>query len=260
MTEETLYREKYVAFIDMLGFSSLVRASAQSATKQAAIVEAIERLKDTACCNPETDLMITYFSDCLVISSNRTPAGLIGMLQSIVTIAENLLVVYVLIRGGLAVGDIHHDTRLVFGPGLLDAYDMERCKVKHPTVLVSNQVKSDFYDAGLGYCLVPDDIAPDLHYVHYLIGFSTYDPTPRNGRLILDGPAKLIRHFIAQRLSKNEGSIREKAEWLERYWNRTVGAKGILGCVDRVGDLPRPDAHPFRSRIAIVSRSSAANR
>ena len=259
MMDEMLYREKYVAFIDLLGFSNLVRASAESAAKQDAIVEAIGRLKDTACCNPATDLVITYFSDCLVISSSRTPAGLVGMLQSIKTIAENLLVVDVLVRGGLTLGSIHHDTQFMFGPGMLAAYDMERCEAKHPTILISPQVKADVDDAGLSYLVLHDNAEPDRHYVHYLISFSTYDPTPRNGLLILDGPAQLIRHFIARRLNADVGSTWAKAEWLERYWNETVGTVGFLGYVDRVADLPQPDAHPFRSRLAIVGQPPTAS-
>jgi hypothetical protein len=253
---EMLYREKYVAFIDMRGFSNLVRSAAQDAEKQARIVEAIERLKDTACCNPTIGLMITYFSDCVVLSSDRTPAGLFEMLQSIRTIAENLLVVDVMVRGGLAVGDIHHDERFMFGPGMLEAYDLERLHAKNPTILASEPVWADVEKAGLNELFVHDDAEPDRHLVHYLISFSSYDPTPRNGLLILDGPAKLVRHFVAQRLATDEGSVRVKAEWLERYWNETVGSVGFLGVVDRVADLATPDAFPFRSFRAIVANAA----
>lgn len=248
-----LYKEKYVAFIDLLGFSHLVRASAESAPKQAAIIEAIKRLKDTACCNSAIDLVITYFSDCLVLSSSRTPAGLFGILQSITTVAENLLVVNVLVRGGLTVGSIHHDSQFMFGPGMLAAYDMERCEARYPTILIAPEVKADVDDAGFSYMIMHDDAEPNRHYVHYLINFSTYNPTPRNGLLILDGQARLVRHFIARRLSTDEGRTLEKAEWLERYWNEMVGTAGFLGCVDRTTDLQKPDVHPFRSYLAMAA-------
>ncbi len=250
---EPLYQEKYVAFIDMLGFSHLVRAASGNADKQATILAAIERLKDTACTNSNIDLIITYFSDCLVISSARSPLGLYEMLQSIRTIAENLLVVDVLIRGGLTVGEVHHNGQFMFGPGMLDAYDMERHEAKHPTVLVSEIVRSDTLQAGLRPFLIFDDEEPERAYVHYLMAFANYDPTPQPGLMILDGPARLIRHFIAQRLASHEGTVREKAEWLEKYWNGSVGTVGVLGVVNRLGDLTRPDAHPFRSIRAIVA-------
>lgn len=249
---EALYERKYVAFIDLLGFSALVRTSAGSAEKQAAIVEAIGRLKDTACRNPATQLLVTYFSDCLVISSQHSPAGLHSMLLSIKTIVENLLVVDVLVRGGLAIGDIHHDDQFMFGPGMLEAYEIERDQARHPMVMVSPQVRSDVEQARFGHMLVHDSNESDRHYVHHLISFALYDPAPRAGLHILEGPAQLIRHYIARRISEDSGPVRAKAEWLERYWNETVGAAGVLGRVDREADLPRPDAHPFRSHLAIV--------
>jgi len=249
---EPLYQEKYVAFIDMLGFSHLVRAAAGDAEKQTNIIEAIRRLKDTACGNAATGLIVTYFSDCLVVSSDRTADGLYEMLQSIKIIAENLLVVDVMVRGGLTVGEIYHDDQFMFGPGMLEAYDMERCQTKHPTILVSEQVRADAAKAGLDPLLICDDEEPDRHYVHYLLAFSTYDATPRAGQMILDDPARLIRHFIARRLDTDQGAVLGKAVWLERYWNETVGVAGVLGAVDRVTDLPRPDAHSFRSIRAIV--------
>ena len=54
-----LYQDKYVAFIDMLGFSALVQESAADMSKLDEIAEAIDRLKNTACCNPATGLLFT---------------------------------------------------------------------------------------------------------------------------------------------------------------------------------------------------------
>ena len=250
---EPLYRVKYVAFVDMLGFSRLVRAAVGDADLQAKIVEVIERLKNTATNNPHIGLILTYFSDCVVLSSDRTPAGLFEMLHSIKAIAENLLVEDVLIRGGLTLGDIHHDGQFMFGPAMLEAYDMERCEANNPTVLVSDGVVGDIRAAGLEVFLVSDEDDPERRYLHYLLDFSLYDPTPRNGLMVRDGPAKLVRHYIASRLKHDTGSVRDKAVWLERYWNRTVAVAGVLGHVDREADLKRAeDAHPFRTRRVLL--------
>lgn len=125
-----LYQDKYVAFIDMLGFSALVQESAADMSKLDEIAEAIDRLKNTACCNPATGLLFTYFSDCIVISSSRSPAGLADILSCIRMLAENLLVVDILIRGGLTVGSIHHDSQMIFGP-VNDCYiDIHSFKVR----------------------------------------------------------------------------------------------------------------------------------
>lgn len=253
-----LYQDKYVAFIDMLGFSALVQESAADMSKLDEIAEAIDRLKNTACCNPATGLLFTYFSDCIVISSSRSPAGLADILSCIRMLAENLLVVDILIRGGLTVGSIHHDSQMIFGPAMLDAYRMECKEARNPMVLVSEEVRSDARAAGLSNLLTWDDEEPDRHYVHYLISYSAYDSNPRAGVVILDSQAALIRHFIAKRLLGAPGKILDKAEWMERYLNEKVATGGILGRVDRVADLVRPNARPFRSRLAVLAPQPGA--
>jgi len=251
-----LYREKYVAFIDMLGFSNLVLCSASDDAKKSRILEAIERLKDTACPNPATGMIITYFSDCIVLSSDRSPRGLVDMLDSIRVIAENLLVVDMLVRGGLTVGAIHHDSQFMFGPAMIEAYQMESKQAVHPTILVSAKVGADVDALGVCERLVHDDADPKRRYVNYLISFADYDPTPRAGTVILEGPAMLVRHYIARRLSQDTGKPLAKAQWLERYWNEIVGSKGVLGNVDQDSDRLAPTgAHPFRSRMFIAGKS-----
>jgi hypothetical protein len=41
-----------------------------------------------------------------------------------------------------------------------------------------------------------------------------------------------IKSFICQRLNKDTGSIREKAEWFQAYWNRTVAVNGFFGRIE----------------------------
>ncbi len=254
---EGLYQEKYVAFLDMLGFSNLVLASAKNQKGHTRIIEAIERLKDTACDNPAIGMITTYFSDCIVLSCERSPSGLAAMLQSLTIIAENLLVVDVLIRGGLTVGDVHHDRTFLFGPAMIEAYRMECNETTYPTILLNRTVRADIEAAGFEAHMVHDDAYPELYYLHYLINFERYDPTPRAGLLIMEEPALLVRHYIARRIAEDSGSPLDKALWLERYWNETVGVQGHLGMVDRAADLATPNARPFRSRNYIVGRNGA---
>lgn len=252
---EGLYQQKYVAFVDMLGFSNLVLASAEDQTSHARIIEAIERLKDTACDNPAIGMITTYFSDCIVLSCERSPRGLAEMLQNLTIIVENLLVVDVLARGGLTVGAVHHDRQFLFGPAMLEAYRMECGEAIHPTILLNPTARADIEAAGFEAYMVHDEPEPERYYLHYLINFALYDPTPRAGVHILDGPALLVRHYIARRIADDGGSPLAKALWLERYWNETVGVQGHLGMVDRAADLAIPDARPFRSRRFIAGGS-----
>jgi hypothetical protein len=250
-TNTEIYHEKYIAFIDMLGFSRMVLSAADDPAQRRTIIDSIERLKDTACDSPETGLLITYFSDCVVISSERSERGLFDIIRSITFIAENLLQIDVLVRGGLTVGSIHHSKDLMFGPGMLAAYEMERCRARHPCILVDDVVMADVMVAGCwtdGW-FFSDDEEPDRHYLHYLREFTDYDPTPRSGLLVRDGAARLVRHYIARRLQAEPGSVRDKAVWLKKYWNETVGVRGILGMVDEVSDLTDPGEAPYRTML-----------
>lgn len=247
------FRPKYVAFLDMLGFTALVRSAPGDDGKLKEIIEAISRLRNTAASNPRLGMHTTSFSDCIVISADRTQAGLLEMLQSIKTIAENLLVVGMFLRGGLAVGELCHDLQYMFGPGMIEAYDLER-SARIPAVLVSAEVYKDILAAGLEVFIAKESAPSGHHHVHYLVQFEFYENIPEPGLLILDGPALLVRHYIAAGLVSGDASIREKAEWMEGYWNATVATKGCLGSVDREHDKELPKgAHPFRSVRAIIA-------
>lgn len=232
------YREKYVAFVDMLGFSALVQSTADDPKKRAKIVAAMDRLSVSTCENPALGMNLTYFSDCIVISTDLTEAGLYEILESLTTIAENLLQIDILVRGGLTLGNIHHDGQFMFGPAMLEAYGMECRETIFPTILVSESVKADCdrYSWG-GLCLVHDSEQPERQFVHYLRRFDDYDPTPVAGKVLLDKPAKLIRHYIAKRLAGPPGAVRDKAVWLKTYWDDTAGKSTVLGKVNPVADL-----------------------
>jgi hypothetical protein len=70
------YREKYVAFLDLLGFRALVTKIGQDVLERHRVVEALKVVRDTLCQNPAIDLRFTHFSDCIVLSAERTPHAL----------------------------------------------------------------------------------------------------------------------------------------------------------------------------------------
>lgn len=67
------YREKYVAFLDLLGFSGLVNKVGEDVLERHRVVEALKLVRDTLTQDPKIDLRFTYFSDCIVVSVERSP-------------------------------------------------------------------------------------------------------------------------------------------------------------------------------------------
>jgi len=46
----------------------------------------------------------------------------------------------VFVRRGISIGPLYHDTNVVFGPALVEAYKLESRIAKFPRILVSDQV------------------------------------------------------------------------------------------------------------------------
>lgn len=249
------YREKYVAFIDMLGFGQRVKASAHDPVERKAIIEAIEHLRSTATPNPHVGLLITYFSDCIVISADETPRGLFCLFQAITFIADNLIQRDVLIRGGIAHGGMYHDDDLCFGPAMVAAYELESVHADVPRILFDKRVESDADAYGFSpVWIIFDDKDPkQWRHLNYLLHYTAYDAVPRVGGLVQTEPAMLIRHYIAKRLVSPNEKVRAKGEWMRQYWDELVAINGVLPAIDIETDIEKPDAMPSKIKLYMMA-------
>jgi len=142
------YRQSYVAFLDLLGFKAAVDEADSDPAKQSFILEILHLVKDTLCENPHTRMRLSYFSDCLIASVDRTPRGLYELIVSISTLTVNLLQRDVLVRGGLAAGGAHHSDGFVYGKAVNKAVIMET-RAEYPRTLLSSEAVSDAKEYGL---------------------------------------------------------------------------------------------------------------
>lgn len=132
--QEIKYEDKFVAFVDILGFKEIVTNSAARDDPKS-VARMIRRLgseDDIAlyrgygaevCPTSEkrsADLAmrISQVSDCVVVSAEVSPAGAINIVNFCRKIAERLLLREgVLCQGYLTRGKIVHDGMMFFGPG-----------------------------------------------------------------------------------------------------------------------------------------------
>ena len=77
------YRERYVAFLDLLGFKVLVEHAETDQIERERLTEAVDRLRRTLCNNPAIGMRFTYFSDCIMVTAERSPRGLWELLTSL---------------------------------------------------------------------------------------------------------------------------------------------------------------------------------
>lgn len=136
MSEEM--QNKVVAFIDILGFKNIV----ENTEKAFSIVNIIsnikkEKLKIIKEVN-NTGIEITWFSDCIVISSFIEE--LTTLLEILTQIQSELIKQGILIRGGIEFGECFHKNEKLFGMAMNRAYEIESKISIVPRIVLSKNL------------------------------------------------------------------------------------------------------------------------
>jgi hypothetical protein len=238
------YREKYVVFLDLLGFRELVKKIGKDVLERHRVVEALKLVRDTLCQNPAIDLRFTHFSDCIVLSAEHTAHALWEIFQSIELLTFNLLQYDVFVRGGLSVGLTHHSKDFVFGTAVTEAYELESKKSSGPLVLLSPEVAQDAMKLGPDFTQWLKEDGPARYFVNYLMRYAEYTSERQVGKVILEYPAKRIAYFISQRLNNDEDGVLKKAQWFQTYWNGTLAVRGVLPRIETGATLTKIEEGP----------------
>jgi hypothetical protein len=231
---DSVYSERYVAFVDILGFSAHVRQSEHSLSEAQKLVNIMDRISNRWA---DKGLLITHtvlgddfksqsFSDCTVLSEAATPKGLHYLLLMVTQFALDLLANGFLFRGGIAKGALHHSNNAVFGPAFLRAYDLEKNVAEYPRIIVDQDTHQDFK-------LHPSPetfdkyTRPDLRHADdgpvYVDIFSSFKFPER-----LPERVEAYRNDCRDHIqAKLDASIYvpahyKKLQWLAGVWNKTV--------------------------------------
>jgi hypothetical protein len=81
---------------------------------------------------------MTAFSDCYVLSEVFPAWHVVAAVQAL---GSRLLAEGILTRGGVVQGGAYHNGRVLFGPGIVEAYNLEREVAKYPRIVVSEEVR-----------------------------------------------------------------------------------------------------------------------
>lgn len=140
---EMAFKDKFVAFVDILGFKEIVRSAeagkGRSLTEIQALCAELAREQDQSVIKtygpricPESsklqndlDFRVTQISDCVIVSAESSPAGLINVVGHCWSSAINLLPKGIMVRGYITRGNIYHDGLKFFGTGYVQAYERE---------------------------------------------------------------------------------------------------------------------------------------
>lgn len=251
MSQSDAYQNRVVAFLDILGFSRLV-AEADDPGLRAAILGAVRVMRDTLAPNEVSDFRFTQFSDCTVLSARLDTYGCNLVMTGAIMLAVNLLNRGLLLRGGIAVGNMIHTSEVMFGPGFLAAFGKD-AQGAMPRIAVDDSLVDEIAswpnDFGLESLIRRDpyDLRSILHILH---DYEIYDAVPRPGGLALEGNAAMLAEMIASQCYSCEHAAPVVAKWIwmERYWNESVSANGILSKTDEFAAKIKGQIHAADAR------------
>ncbi len=139
----TPFSERVVAFIDILGFESLVRNLEKDERLHQRLQYALHRIKSLKInsLNEETaqkDLEMSVFSDCIAISADSDNHH--GVVWTAIHLQSSLLVLGILTRGGISIGKLVHEDDILYGEGMIKAYRLESKAAIYPRILIDRDI------------------------------------------------------------------------------------------------------------------------
>lgn len=158
------YERRIVCFIDILGFSGIIKSTTKS-DKNAQVVldkvcNALELLRRYCDKMAEFQITTTQFSDSIVISFpwNKDDWHMLAVFKSIKIIQILLLYQFDLqLRGGIVIGEIVHTDKLLVGPAMISAYELESKCANSPRIVLDPKVS-------YRYNILKNSAKKDIHF------------------------------------------------------------------------------------------------
>lgn len=138
------FSNKFVAFVDILGFKEMIKNSESGSGRDLTSIlnllqmlgnqelqEGVFKYGPSLCpCSDritkDLDYRVTQISDCVIISAEKSPSGILQVIQHCWLTAFKLLNEGILCRGYVTMGSIFHAEGQVIGTAYNSAYEKER--------------------------------------------------------------------------------------------------------------------------------------
>jgi len=235
MEQDTIYEERIVAFVDILGFRDLIKKTETNqglAERTLSILNYVKDIRDKnrSGIRPECDVhgrQVTIFSDSVVISyptySNNC---LFSAIYDIVLLQFNMFANGFPMRGGISLGAIHHQQDIAFGPALIDAYDLESKSAVYPRIVITEDTVQkgltknphNYHEEEMNSVLgMLHKDSDGLYHVDFLNQRADTDNDEEYVLLL-----SKVRNMILAGLSSENVSIQQKYMWLKTRYNAAV--------------------------------------
>lgn len=218
------FEDRAVAFIDVLGFKTLVNEAVESEPARQKLAELVTLLESVI---PSLDAGIEstvprhliprhqYISDCIILSAPLTDSeqgrynGVSIVIMRAIQLSHFFMNEGYLIRGGISSGKLWHTENNIIGPAYQEAYLLE-ANGKEPRVQIHpNALK--YWDGGSRMCLQDGNIS----FVNAL--FDYYIPNNTNHGVI-EATYEKYERFAAEALgSQLPQEAKNKWQWFQQF-------------------------------------------
>lgn len=230
------YEDRVVAFIDILGFKNIVNNpnNFESIKKVACAIR--DEKKDTDRWNKYGDsvkFLETYFSDSMIISARFRGTVFLDLLTQVGFLMQTITACGFVARGGIAIGKLYHKDGVVFGPALIDAYNIESNIAIYPRILMTEETykqgvamddgindyatRKEFCDSLVREAII-NELGEKYYYIDYLNQQDDFDYDDQWLSLL-----SKAKHIIENAFSTiKDKHVLQKYEWFEMYLKKVL--------------------------------------
>lgn len=230
------YEKRICCFIDILGFKkhideTITETGDDNIKKIKSVADVLKFSKKLTGENGiGKTKVITYFSDSIVISYKYDePNQLFYTLLDLLYVSFELANKGYLTRGGISIGKLLHTSKYIFGPALVQAYEIESKKAIYPRIIVSEDVinigaqhtkigHSEFDEREYILNLLNQD-SDGLYYIDYITKSSSEFDDPEYDLYLYIQSLK--NNFFLNYESEN-ASVKIKLDWLKSKLNEYI--------------------------------------
>jgi len=257
------YENRIVAFIDILGFKRKIEDTIDKDGND--VEDQISSLSNVfdeiqhnwSDVNSEKDSKrITIFSDSIVVSVlDNEKSQVFWTLLEIKHLIMSLLYHGILVRGAVAHGKLIHEGNKVFGPALVEAYDLESKAAQYPRVILDKELvdladktRASHHSAADEKNYVTSLLEKDsdgMYYIDYFFKASKELSSEYDFPEYISNLGDLIRKGMMGSVHKKNADLRIKFYWMRERYNQMVDAVKHRQGVATISAFEDPDIYEF---------------
>lgn len=213
------YENKIVAFLDILGFKNAVHTKDvenifRILNLNYFVVERQQQLKKRFI-NLEKGKNVKVFSDSVYLSYPAERCW--DLMSDVACLMIGLASMGFYFRGGIACGKVFDDDKILFGPAVIEAYEIESQLAVYPRVVISQEAVNELAQYGnkedFKHYIRQD--SDGCYYVNFLVGARNLYYT------VSDVRNPLVKNYRNAK-KKNNQKIVSKLVWLINYFNSVL--------------------------------------